>query len=41
MRLEKQLPRRLRCSGLAALRAAAGLPPNLLVVLWSVVKDGG
>ena len=25
---EKQLPRRLRCSGLAALRSAAGLPPD-------------
>ncbi|HET9082051.1 MAG TPA: hypothetical protein VFO01_16265 [Trebonia sp.] len=24
---EKQLPRRLRCPGLAALRAAVGLPP--------------
>jgi hypothetical protein len=25
---EKQLPRRMRCSGLAALRCAAGLPPD-------------
>ena len=28
-----QLPRRLRCSGLAALRAAIDLPPDLAVVL--------
>lgn len=32
---EKRLPRRLRCSGLAALRAAAGLPSDSAVVLWS------
>src|SRR6185312_9714196 len=34
-----QLPRRLRCSGLAALRAAIDLPPDLVVVLWSRAEE--
>jgi len=38
---EKQLPRRLRCSGLAALRSAAGLPPDLPVVLQSPAEKDG
>ena len=38
---EKQLPRRLRYSGLAALRSAVGLPPDLPVVLQSAAEKDG
>ena len=38
---EKQLPRRLRCSGLAALRSAVGLPSDLPAVLQSPAEKDG
>jgi hypothetical protein len=40
-RREKNLPRRLRCSGLAALRSAFGLPSDWPVVLQSRAGEGG
>jgi hypothetical protein len=41
LRREKKLPRRLRCSGLAALRSAFGLPSGWPVVLHSRAGEGG
>jgi hypothetical protein len=36
-----KLPRRLRCSGLPALRSAFGLPSDWPVVLQSRAGEGG